>query len=181
MFSTSPVTVHSPFTPLYIGPNDSTISSSHRREGLPGGRFHTLEYQSIVAHRSACCLWTLWRVRPSETSAFCTLRSRPSFRLGITLLCMIFSVWIFRWPCLCSFFVVAHVLQAYNITDKTLLLKKLASRVLSRFGLSTFFTVINVFPPYLILIKEGKINLLKNGSRKSRNFQFEFQAFIHRF
>ena len=52
-----------------------------------------------------------------------------------------------------SFYTIAHFFLVYNITDKIVLLKRLAHRILSSFALSTSFIVAIAFHPDLILKK----------------------------
>ena len=103
-------------------------------------------------HGSTSCVWTLWRVQFSETSAFGNPQSLSSLRTNHEFLCFscahkmifranIFSFWSVPYEFLSSLFIVTHV-------------SILACRVFfSSLTLSTSFFVVNAFYPNLILWK----------------------------
>ena len=147
---------------LHVDPNRLTMSSSHRRGGLPRGLFRSLGYHSTTArvhllsvNLATCPAQRNLCFRYSAITSFTPLRSRitslricsrndiPNIHLSMAL-CVVAS------RC-SSLFVVAHVSLAYSRAGKTVLLKRLARRVLSSLALSTSFIAVNAFHPALIL------------------------------
>ena len=140
IFSTLLVTTRFPFFLvlalfLHVIPNRWTISSSHRCEGLPGGRFWCLVYQSTAAliHRLSINFVTCL-TQPNFWFWFSVTASFNQPYSQITLL-LFFPEWIFPMArCLItsrcsSFFVAANYSLAYNNENITVLLTGWARRV----------------------------------------------------
>ena len=134
MFSTSLATMHFHFVlalDLFhrVNSNRLTISSYHRCGRLLSGRFQSLGYTTRQLYESTCCLWILWRVQPNGTYAFRTSWSRSSLRSSHEssrscndMLSIGLSIALSTVISFCSsFFVVDHILLAYNIADKMVL------------------------------------------------------------